>query len=169
MDITSSILPATATPAMNEALMPTDTHTLGIGPNQVSPKDGMVMVYVPAGEFLMGSDNGSVDEKSQHKVYLDTFWIDKTEVTNGMYTQCVVDGGYERLHDTTSSTRGRYYDDNQCADCPVIYVDWNQAQVGAGLHCRRTILARNLPFGQRCLRRNVRPAPTAANGLESGC
>jgi len=33
--------------------------------------------------------------------------------------------------------------------------------VGAGLQCRRTILARNLPFEQRCLRRNVRPAPTS--------
>lgn len=54
-------------------------------PPQVSPKDGMVMVYVPAGDFLMGSDNGDADEKPQHTVSLDAYWIDQTEVTNAMY------------------------------------------------------------------------------------
>jgi len=92
MDIKSSILPATATPAMIEALMPTDTHTLGIGPTQVSPKDGIVMVYVPTGKFLMGSENSDTDEKPQDIAYLDAFWMDKTEVTNAMYAKCMAGG-----------------------------------------------------------------------------
>ena len=33
------------------------------------------MVYVPAGEFQMGSENGNSDEKPIHAVYLDAFWI----------------------------------------------------------------------------------------------
>ena len=41
------------------------------------------MVLIPAGEFLMGSAEGTgrKDEHPQHKVYLDAFWIDRYEVT----------------------------------------------------------------------------------------
>jgi len=59
------------------------------GAARVNPKDGAAMVWVPAGEFLMGStdaDNeADTDEKPQHKVYLDGYWIYKTEVTVAQY------------------------------------------------------------------------------------
>lgn len=49
----------------------------------------MTLVYVPAGEFTMGStteDPGAdPDEFPQHTIYLDAYWIGKTEVTNAMY------------------------------------------------------------------------------------
>lgn len=59
---------------------------------QVSPKDGMIMIYIPAGNFTMGRENGEPKEKPVHQVYLDYFWIDQTEVTNAMYAKCVSDG-----------------------------------------------------------------------------
>ena len=43
------------------------------------------MVYVPAGEFLMGSGDGDSDEAPEHTVYLDAYWIYKFEVTNAQY------------------------------------------------------------------------------------
>ena len=45
----------------------------------------MRMVYVPAGEFEMGSQ---VDQWAQpvHTVALNAFWIDQTEVTNAMFS-----------------------------------------------------------------------------------
>jgi len=46
---------------------------------RVNPKDGATMVYVPAGDFLMGSD------LSQHTVYLNSYWIYQTEVTVAQY------------------------------------------------------------------------------------
>lgn len=66
----------------------------GIGSTMVSEKDGMTMVYVPAGEFLMGSPAGvgDSDEHPQHNVYLDAFWIDLTEITEPMYRKCVIAG-----------------------------------------------------------------------------
>ncbi|MEI7990172.1 MAG: SUMF1/EgtB/PvdO family nonheme iron enzyme, partial [Chloroflexota bacterium] len=92
-------------------------------------KDGMVMVYVPAGEFLMGSNDGDSDEKPQHKVYLDGYWMDKTEVTNAMYQKCVADGSCkDPVGGKASATHTDYYGNSQYANYPVINVDWNQAQ-----------------------------------------
>ena len=38
-------------------------------------------------KFQMGSQNGDGDEKPVHAVYLDAYWIDQTEVTNGMFVE----------------------------------------------------------------------------------
>jgi len=66
----------------------------GIGRTKVNPIDGMLMVYVPAGEFLMGSEaEGALeDEKPEHPVTLDAYWIYQTEVTNRQYNQCIQAG-----------------------------------------------------------------------------
>jgi formylglycine-generating enzyme required for sulfatase activity len=61
--------------------------TLGVGSSWVRPVDGMVMMYVPEGEFLMGSNVGEPVEQPVHAVYLDAFWIDQTEVTNAMFAK----------------------------------------------------------------------------------
>jgi formylglycine-generating enzyme required for sulfatase activity len=47
------------------------------------PRDGAIMVEVPAGEFSMGSmeGEGEPDERPQRRVHVSRFWIDKTEVT----------------------------------------------------------------------------------------
>jgi formylglycine-generating enzyme required for sulfatase activity len=64
------------------------------GDTTTRPADDMEMVYVPEGEFTMGSPEGEGDDQEhpQHVVYLDAFWIDKTEVTNSQYRKCVEAG-----------------------------------------------------------------------------
>jgi formylglycine-generating enzyme required for sulfatase activity len=54
------------------------------------------MVYIKAQTFLMGADDkeGRVDEFPQHKVQLDDFWIDATEVTNAQFKKFVDATGY---------------------------------------------------------------------------
>ena len=54
------------------------------------------MVLIPAGEFLMGSDEGEepTNESPAHRVKLGAFWIDRYEVTNGRYAKFVDAGGY---------------------------------------------------------------------------
>ena len=49
--------------------------------------DEAEMVYIPAGEFMMGSPEGEGhnDEHPQHRVMLSAYWMDKTEVTNEQY------------------------------------------------------------------------------------
>jgi formylglycine-generating enzyme required for sulfatase activity len=62
-------------------------------PEQAKPTKGPVdmpgMVYVPGGEFIMGSEWGEFDEEPRHIVYLDAFYIDTYEVTNDAYARCV--------------------------------------------------------------------------------
>ncbi len=59
----------------------------------VSGSTSAEMVLVPAGPFWMGcapADNDCrEDEKPRHEVYLDAFYIDKTEVTMAEYRRCV--------------------------------------------------------------------------------
>jgi len=100
-------------------LLPTSTQVLTIA-TRVSEKDGMTMVYVPAGEFEMGSEDGNPDEQPVHTVYLDPYWIDQTEVTNTQYKLCV-------QAETCEAPSGEYYNDSDYADHPVVGVDWYDA------------------------------------------
>ncbi len=86
----------------------------------------MMMVYVPEGEFTMGS-NPFDDEMPIHTVYLDAFWIDQTEVTNKMYALCVDAGACDPPNSSESYTRQSYYGDPDFDDYPVIYVSWYDA------------------------------------------
>jgi formylglycine-generating enzyme required for sulfatase activity len=106
---------------------PTPTFTPGIGSTMVSEKDGMMLIFVPAGEFTMGSDLYS-DEQPIHKVTLDSYWIDQTEVTNKMYALCEQAGACQPPSSTNSSTRNDYYGVSEFDDYPVIYVDRNKAK-----------------------------------------
>jgi formylglycine-generating enzyme required for sulfatase activity len=115
--------PATATIAPS-----TPTPALGIG-STMTGKDGMTLLYVPAGEFMMGSEDGESDEKPVHSVYIDAFWIDKTEVTNGMYALCVSAGGcLISPYFDYSSTRDEYYGNPIYDNYPVVYVAWDMAK-----------------------------------------
>lgn len=101
---------------------------------KTSPADGMALVYVPEGKFSMG-DNGdpNLKEYPQHSVYLDAFWIDKTEVTNAMYQTCVEGGAcwepVPRLNP--------YYGKWAYRNLPVVYVNWYAAEMYCGWAGRR--------------------------------
>jgi formylglycine-generating enzyme required for sulfatase activity len=115
------------TPASTKITL-TDTPAPGIGSLMVSDKDGMVLVYVPAGEFTMGADNDNADNAPQHRVVLDAFWIDQTEVTNALYAKCVDANQCDPPARVNSYTRPTYFGDPEYEDYPVIYVNWNMAK-----------------------------------------
>jgi formylglycine-generating enzyme required for sulfatase activity len=52
------------------------------------------MIYVPGGEFAMGSDHHYVEEKPAHRVHVDGFWIDNAPVTNAEFKRFVKDTGH---------------------------------------------------------------------------
>lgn len=93
----------------------------------MSGEDGAVLVYVAQGEFEMGSNNGNPNEQPTHKIILDAFWIDQTEVTNKMYAACVLAGACTPPVNTSSALRSVYYSNPEFDNYPVVYVSWNDA------------------------------------------
>lgn len=128
---TTEALPKTQSlPTITPTVSPTPGPTLGIGSTMISPKDGMVVVYVPAGEFTMGSDadDAPADQEPPHLVNLDAFWIDQTEVTNAMYEMCVDEKQCIPPERTMSNSRVYYFGDPDYATYPVINIDWDMAR-----------------------------------------
>jgi eukaryotic-like serine/threonine-protein kinase len=105
--------------------LPTSVFRPSINSSATSPKDKMVMDFVPAGQFIMGSEKGLTDEQPVHTVTLDGFWIDQTEVTNAMYGRCVESGACDAPSATT------YFNDPTYANHPVVFVSWHDA----GTYC----------------------------------
>lgn len=57
------------------------------------PKDNSIMIAVPAGEFVMGSDKWAAEQPPQ-RIYLDAYFIDKYPVTNGQFKKFVEETNY---------------------------------------------------------------------------
>lgn len=107
-------------------------------PNMVSEVDGKVMVMIPAGEFIMGTNRtdpenthlkiGTVkplykDQQPEHKVRLDAFYIDQYEVTNREYKKFIDSVQFSELpghweEGTFPEGKG---------DLPVTNVTWREA------------------------------------------
>lgn len=52
--------------------------------------DGSVMIFIPKGNFIMGSNAGLKDSMPQRDIYLDSFYIDKFEVTNEQFQRLLI-------------------------------------------------------------------------------
>ncbi len=100
------------------AIAPIAFAPLDVGASAFRLADAAVLQFVPAGTFLMGTNDKyrSPDARPQHSVMLSDYWIDRTEVTNAQYALCVEHG----LCQPPVSTR--YYDLPKYADYPVTYV-----------------------------------------------
>jgi sulfatase modifying factor 1 len=95
---------------------------------QIIGSDGTVMIQIPAGEFLMGSDDDQDvilnESRPVHTVYLDAFYIDKYEVTNAQY---------KKFMDATGHKAPYHWDDSNFNDPkkPVVDVTWDDAKTYA--------------------------------------
>ncbi|HMU95079.1 MAG TPA: SUMF1/EgtB/PvdO family nonheme iron enzyme [Anaerolineales bacterium] len=104
-----------------------NTENYGIG-STITGEDGATFVYVPAGKFIMGSDDGKADEQPVQELYLDAYWIGETEVTNKQYEACVNQGTCDPPASFASYNQKGYFGYPQYINYPVLYVSWDQAK-----------------------------------------
>ena len=137
------------TPSPTRILTPTNTLTpipwSGASLPWVRPRDGMLMVFVPEGDFIMGVDTEAAiaichqylsycdlawfeGTGPAHTVHLGAYWIDQTEVTNDQYARCVTDGAcLPPVHFAVIAPVDYYYDGRH-GNFPVVYVPWYYAE-----------------------------------------
>ncbi len=115
---------ATPTGIPTETGIPTPTALL----LEITDEKDVKMVLVEAGNFVMGSTRGDLDERPIHSVYLNDYYIDKYEVTNALYEPCVRAGVCKPPVRTDSYTQNSYYGNPRYNDYPVVYVDWSMAK-----------------------------------------
>jgi formylglycine-generating enzyme required for sulfatase activity len=111
---------------------------------EITDDAGVTMVLVPEGGSIMGRNTDEAvaecqkyysdcnrdllaEEAPPHHVDLDAYYIDKHEVTNARYKDCVDEGICDLPNQTYSYTRPVYYGNPKFDDFPVIYVNWNQS------------------------------------------
>ncbi len=126
---TATRIPPTGTSAPTEAAstetpLPTETPFL----TEIKDERNVAMIYIPAGEFTMGSDTtGDIGSRPAHKLNVDAFYIDKYEVTNEMYDACVYAVECRKPRQQGSMTHNTYFSNQVFGNYPVIYIDWKMA------------------------------------------
>ncbi len=117
-------------PFDGEATTIPDNSTESIPEIETSPASAgdEEFVFVPEGEFIMGSDPNDPffwgAEAPKHTVYLDAFWIQRTEVTNAMYRACVNEGVCPPPTEPSTRSQKDYYILN---NYPVVHVTYSHA------------------------------------------
>ena len=99
-------------------------------------KEKRGMVLVPAGSFVMGNNSIKREQRPSHNVYLDSFYIDKYEVTNAEYyefldyinktkdhSKCREDETINKDHQPHNWEK-EYYNH---PEFPVVRIDWYDA------------------------------------------
>jgi formylglycine-generating enzyme required for sulfatase activity len=96
--------------------------------------DGIIMVYIPPGEFTMGS-NDNDNEKPLHTVFLDGYWMGKYEVTFDQYDKYCEEKNKSKPSDQGWGREKR----------PVINVSWDDASAYCKWMSEKTGLNFKLP------------------------
>ena len=120
---TDQFVPIVVTKTLPPKLVPTDTFTIvpTVLPSEIADSNGVEMVLVPEGKFIMGSNDGKPGEGPAHQVFLNAYYIDKYEVTNALYKICVEASACVQPANTSKYKKSEY------GQHPVTYVNWGMA------------------------------------------
>jgi len=92
------------------------------------PAIEMEMVLLPGGEFSMGAQDGGVADNPVHKVYVDSFYMDKYEVTNAQYFSFCEETGRD-LPEFWGMKE--FHSGSNYPNHPVVGVSWRDAKAYA--------------------------------------
>jgi formylglycine-generating enzyme required for sulfatase activity len=97
----------------------------------ICEKDGAEMIFIPAGEFSMGTDGGYADEKPEHSVFVDGFYLYKYEVTVSQYKKFLQDPQgkwHEPDQPVGNYMPTDYFTNPKYDNYPVVNVSWEDAE-----------------------------------------
>jgi formylglycine-generating enzyme required for sulfatase activity len=100
------------------------SHPLTSAQQLINSSDD-AMVEIPAGEFILGSNQGGYNEKPQHVSMLDAYWIDRYEVTYQQYMEFVEETGHRQPG--PPSRYARKLEALRGFNQPVTYVSWSDS------------------------------------------
>jgi len=116
--------------------------TSDVPPANAEPAGATVpddMLPVPGGTFTMGADGvGERDEQPAHRVTVEGFLLDKTEVTNAKYLECVNAQACKPYRDNVA--RGFHAGPEagfRAPDQPVVGVSWYDASAYCAFRGKR--------------------------------
>ena len=100
--------------------------------SSVEKADPRNMVLVSPGFFIMGSNKSLEDEAPEHRVYLDSYWIDKFEVSAGKFAEFLntmdnLKGYYLDNKFGTLYYDGRFHPRPGLENYPINNITWNAA------------------------------------------
>lgn len=84
-------------------------------------RGGVVLTFVPEGEFITGSDDGPSEERPKHRVYLDGYWIGVNVVTVAQFKTYCADRHVD--FSKVPVPKWGWNDDN-----PMVNVAWSEAR-----------------------------------------
>jgi len=87
------VLLTAAVSSLDAAEPPAPKEGVALSVGTVRGKDGAPLILIPAGSFTMGSNDGLPNERPEHQVTLDAYYIDQYEVTAGRYQKFVESAG----------------------------------------------------------------------------
>lgn len=133
------------------------------------------MAYIPAGTYMMGSEDGSSEEKPMHEVYIKAFFLDTCEVTVAQFREFVHRTNYvtdaekkvwsyiwsgrkeenDQLWKEMKYINWRYDAEGKLIsedkmNCPVIHVSWNDAKAFALWKGNRLPTEAEWEYAARC-------------------
>lgn len=106
---------------LEAADMPAVKNGTAASVETIKGKDGAPMILIPAGPFLMGSNDGLPNERPEHTVTLNAYYIDQYEVTAGRY-QKFIESAKHDLPPTWDDEAAR-----TLSDLPAVGMSWADA------------------------------------------
>ena len=90
--VAGQVLNASTIPAVHDGWVPQINDSKPPGPTPTG------MAWIPGGQFWMGTDDNHMpDTKPWHRVYVDGYWMDRTEVTNEQFSRFIRATNYETV------------------------------------------------------------------------
>lgn len=89
-----NILPTETTITVTEETTAAATNPPPTATTHIAPPDIPGMIFIPGGTFEMGYSGGNADEAPPHRIELNPYYLDQTEVTNAAYAEFIAATGY---------------------------------------------------------------------------